>query len=173
MTAPDPALKAAVEREIERMREIAADWRRPALAQVEGPNDLKIYGATIADDIDRWADMLSLRRAPVDPEAFEAVQNYLTVTRRSDDWIVAENSVDGEFYSFTNADLRTLLAALSSQASVMEQVDLALGPVLRAVIMTGGGRLLKQPTLRYIDALESRLQRARTALSRYRTLGGE
>lgn len=45
--------------EVARMREIAADWRRPALAQVEGPGDLKIYGKAIADDIDRWADMLA------------------------------------------------------------------------------------------------------------------
>lgn len=51
-------------REIARMREVAKDWRRPALAQVEGPNDLKIYGGTIADDIDRWADLLSTAPSP-------------------------------------------------------------------------------------------------------------
>lgn len=55
----DPNTQSAVAREVARMREAASDWRRPELAQVEGPNDLKIYGGTIADDIDRWADMLS------------------------------------------------------------------------------------------------------------------
>ena len=46
-------------REIARMREVARDWRRPSMAQIEGPNDLKIYGGTIADDIDRWAARLA------------------------------------------------------------------------------------------------------------------
>lgn len=54
---PDDAIERA--REIARMRRIALDWRRPALAQIEGPNDLKIYGCAIADDIDRWADLLA------------------------------------------------------------------------------------------------------------------
>lgn len=58
----------AVAREIARMREAATDWRRPALAQVEGPDDLKIYGGTIADDIDRWADMLSSLRPAAEGE---------------------------------------------------------------------------------------------------------
>lgn len=52
----------SVKREISRMREVANDWRRPALAQIEGPNDLKIFGGTIADNIDRWADLLSAYR---------------------------------------------------------------------------------------------------------------
>lgn len=51
-------------RAVARMREVATDWRRPELAQVEGPNDLKIYGGTIADDIDRWADLLAARAQP-------------------------------------------------------------------------------------------------------------
>lgn len=51
-------LKEQVAREVPRMRQSADNWRRPSLAQVEGPNDLKIYGGTIAYDIDRWADML-------------------------------------------------------------------------------------------------------------------
>lgn len=64
--------KMLVECEIARMREIATSWRRPTLAQVEGPNDLKIYGGTIADDIDRWADMLAaLSAAPAQPAAVE------------------------------------------------------------------------------------------------------
>ena len=54
----------AVAREVARMREVADDWRRPALAQIEGPNDLKIYGGAIADDIDRWADMLATPAQP-------------------------------------------------------------------------------------------------------------
>ena len=48
-----------VEREIAEMRRKADDWRRPNLAQVEGPNDLKIYGGAIADDIERWAELLA------------------------------------------------------------------------------------------------------------------
>lgn len=45
------------------MRRRADDWRRPELRQVEGPNDLKIYGGTIADDLDRWADEIERLRA--------------------------------------------------------------------------------------------------------------
>ena len=45
--------------DISEMRRKADDWRRPTLRQVEGPGDLKIYGGTIADDIDRWADTLT------------------------------------------------------------------------------------------------------------------
>lgn len=48
-----------VKREISEMHRIAKDWRRPELQQVEGPNDLKIYGGTIAYDIERWADMMA------------------------------------------------------------------------------------------------------------------
>lgn len=54
----DGEMRERIAREVKRMREAAEAWRRPALRQVEGPNDLKIYGGTIADDIDRWADML-------------------------------------------------------------------------------------------------------------------
>lgn len=49
----------AVRREISYMLETAKNWRRPEFEQIEGPNDLKIYGGTIANDIDRWADMLA------------------------------------------------------------------------------------------------------------------
>lgn len=54
----------AVAGEVRRMREVAQGWRRPGLEQIEGPNDLKIYGGTIADDIDRWADLLAARPTP-------------------------------------------------------------------------------------------------------------
>lgn len=43
---------------VKRLRSVAEDWRRPSLRQVEGPNDLKIYGGAIADSFDEAADAL-------------------------------------------------------------------------------------------------------------------
>jgi hypothetical protein len=52
--------------EVSRMRKLADEWRRPGFEQIQGPGDFVIHGLAIADDIDRWADMLEARQARKD-----------------------------------------------------------------------------------------------------------
>lgn len=68
--------RSDVTKEVSHMREVSHGWRRPNLAQIEGPNDLKIYGGTIADDIDRWADLLAKLNAEVLSER-QALREHL------------------------------------------------------------------------------------------------
>lgn len=104
----------AVGREIARMREVERDWRRPALAQVEGPNDLKIYGGTIADDIDRWADLLAAltpKEAPAatgagEDEAAKLLWNRFAVSHH-ESWAEEPNKAE---YRLAAADVLALRA---------------------------------------------------------------
>lgn len=77
----------------------------------------------------------------------------------------------GTLVIVTKSDLRTLLAALSSQASVMEEMASALTVIgnasERSETMFGG----KMSEIARVFQHMTRV--ARTALSHYRTLGGE
>lgn len=93
--------------------------------------------------------------------------------------IAMVNSADTDevvgFPSFTKADLRTLLAALSSQASVMEAMAKGLseaGDAFEAIRITMVNHLNEPERTAFWAAVSGR-NNARTALSQYRSLNGD
>ena len=103
----------------------------------------------------------------------EAVERVTAGLAKADDLGVERTLFGRSGPGLVMSDLRTLLAALSSQASVMEEMARGLEPFERVANAIGESWTDDTPAFsgRSLEIAIGPFRRARTALSHYRTLG--